>query len=165
MRIAELSLIAFGPFEDEVLRFGEEPGLDLVYGPNEAGKSTALRAITGLFYGIPERTPDAHRHPTARLRIGARLSCASGELEVVRRKGRKGTLFDGGGVAIDEARLERMLAGVSQSMFLSMFGVDHVVRRTERATQRRLARVIAESRESSDIGHALMIPISRRAVK
>src|SRR5437667_7274714 len=126
MRLVELALTAFGPFSGETLRFGDGPGIDLVYGPNEAGKSTALRAISALFYGVPERTPDAHRHPAPRLRIGARLRSSRGEeLEVVRRKGRKGTLTDAAGQPVDDARLERMLAGVSPAMFESLFGIDH----------------------------------------
>jgi uncharacterized protein YhaN len=126
VRILELELIAFGPFAGESLVFGKVPGIDLVYGANEAGKSTSLRAITGLLYGVPERTADAHRHPHTGLRIAATLGSASGgELRVVRRKGRKGTLFDSSGNALDEADLQRMLGGVSQSMFRNMFGLDH----------------------------------------
>ena len=49
MRIAELHLDAFGPFSDRRLALGgaSEPGLCVIYGPNEAGKSSALRAIRG----------------------------------------------------------------------------------------------------------------------
>jgi uncharacterized protein YhaN len=126
MRIVRLSLTAFGPFHEEELTLGEGPGLDIVFGPNEAGKSTALRAITGLLFGIPERTSDAHTHPMPRLRIGARLRSEQGEeLRVVRRKGKRGTLFDEDGTAIDDTVLERMMAGVSRPMFQSMFGIDH----------------------------------------
>lgn len=32
------------------------PGLTVVYGPNEAGKSTCLAAITDFLFHIPERT-------------------------------------------------------------------------------------------------------------
>ena len=49
------------------------PGLHVVLGRNEAGKSTTLRAITGLLYGIDTKTPDAHVHKFGDLRIGGVL--------------------------------------------------------------------------------------------
>ena len=55
------------------------PALHVVYGPNEAGKSTALRAVTGLLYGIPRSTAGRARARPADLRIGARLAGADGE--------------------------------------------------------------------------------------
>ena len=49
MKILELALAAFGPFTDLVLDLsGGHEGLHLVYGPNEAGKSSAsARAAAG----------------------------------------------------------------------------------------------------------------------
>ena len=54
MKILELALHAFGPFTDAVLDLsaGQE-GLHLIYGPNEAGKSSALRALRQALFGIP----------------------------------------------------------------------------------------------------------------
>ncbi|MFO0459296.1 MAG: AAA family ATPase, partial [Burkholderiales bacterium] len=51
MRIARLLLKAYGPFDGAVLDF-ERPaaGLQVVHGPNERGKSTAMRAIAALLY-------------------------------------------------------------------------------------------------------------------
>ena len=46
MKILRLDLIAFGPFTETSLAFhGHTPGFHLVYGRNEAGKSSALRAL------------------------------------------------------------------------------------------------------------------------
>ena len=49
MKILSLDLLAWGPFTDRSLRFtaGSE-GLHVIYGPNEAGKSSALRALRAL---------------------------------------------------------------------------------------------------------------------
>ena len=45
MRIRKLGLRRYGKFTDAVIDFGERsagaPDLHIVYGPNEAGKSTA----------------------------------------------------------------------------------------------------------------------------
>ena len=127
MKLLELTLHAYGAFKDRRLDFSSRPSaLHVIYGPNEAGKSTTLRAIIGLLYGIDRHSPDAYLHGGPNLRIGARLCDAHGhELVLSRRKGIKNTLLDQHGEPIDEALLTRMLGGVSQSVFLTMFGLDH----------------------------------------
>ncbi len=141
MRLCELQLLAFGPFTDASLQFESPPaseaqagapssGMHVIYGPNEAGKSTALRAITALLYGIPSRTGDAHVHAMKKLRVGGVLEFGGGErLRIVRRKGLKRTLLDVDDKPIDEARLSRALCGVGRSLFVTMFGLDHVTLR------------------------------------
>src|SRR5262244_1908807 len=114
MRIAELALLAYGPFRGLTLDFST-PGLHLVYGKNEAGKSTTLRAITGLLYGIPRNTEDAHLRKMADLRIGAILSAGDGSpISIVRRKGKDNTLLDRSGRPLDECILSRLLGGISE---------------------------------------------------
>src|SRR5262249_8521430 len=127
MRIARLSLIAWGPFRNTTLDFSD-PGarMHVVFGRNEAGKSTTLRAISGLLYGIPRTTADAHTHRMPELRIGARLADRDGKtIDVVRRKGNTSTLLDARGEPIDESVLTRILGGVSEELFASAFGLDH----------------------------------------
>ena len=64
MKINRLQLIAYGPFSGTTLDFSNhQVGFHLMYGPNEAGKSTALRALRNVLFGIPVRTPDSF-HPT-----------------------------------------------------------------------------------------------------
>ncbi len=47
MKILKLNLFAFGPFTEVLIGFAEgKEGLNIVYGPNEAGKSSALRAAS-----------------------------------------------------------------------------------------------------------------------
>jgi uncharacterized protein YhaN len=54
VRLLELHLLAFGPFTDRRLDLSAgSAGLHVVFGPNEAGKSSALRALRALLYGIP----------------------------------------------------------------------------------------------------------------
>lgn len=126
MRIQRLSLLAFGPFTDVELDLSRPDCVHLVYGPNEAGKSTTLRALAGLLFGIPERSSDAHLHALSRLRVGGVLETSSGErLEIVRRKGRKNTLLDADEQPVEEAVLQAVLAGLSRERFLSVFGLDH----------------------------------------
>lgn len=50
MKLLELRLAGFGRLVDRTFAFA--PGLNLIYGPNEAGKSTLQRAIMALLYGF-----------------------------------------------------------------------------------------------------------------
>ncbi|WP_437294986.1 AAA family ATPase [Sorangium sp. So ce426] len=127
MKILELHLLAFGPFTDLRLDFSSpSPGLHVVYGPNEAGKSTALRAIRGLLYGIPHITPDAHLHHNTDLRVGGRLAGrGDAALALVRRKGRVKTLRDPDDNPLDDAALAPVLGGVTEELFRTSFGLTH----------------------------------------
>ena len=125
MKIEQLRLLAFGPFSDKVLEFDGD-GLHIVYGPNEAGKSSALRALTALLYGIENNTKDNFVHANADMRVGGLLRTSDGQqLEIVRRKGNKNTLISPDGAALDEQVLTLFLQGVSKDLFCTLFGIDH----------------------------------------
>ncbi|MEJ2404540.1 MAG: AAA family ATPase [Candidatus Thiodiazotropha sp.] len=125
MKVSELNLVAFGPFTQKRLSFGKT-GLHIVYGPNEAGKSSALRALKSLLYGIPERTTDNFVHANDRLRIAGRLLSDDGtELIISRRKGRKNTLLGSEDEVLDEQVLAPFLQGVTIELFETIFGIDH----------------------------------------
>ncbi len=126
MKLQELHLAAFGPFTDKILDFGQDPGLHIIYGPNEAGKSSALRGLKALFYGIEERTPDNFVHTNDKLRVNGCLNAANGhEIRFSRRKGRKNTLLTFDGEVLDEQALTPFLQGVSPELFKTLFGIDH----------------------------------------
>ncbi|MET0284722.1 MAG: AAA family ATPase [Polyangiales bacterium] len=124
MKLSRLELTAFGPFTGKSLAFSERP-LQLIYGPNEAGKSTTLRALTGLLYGIDPRTSDAYQHEMSKLRVGATLVDGGRSLAVTRRKGVKNTLLDSEGGALPEDALAPWLGGLDEKLFKQMFGLDH----------------------------------------
>ena len=133
MKIERLYLKAYGAFSERRLDFADGPDFHVVYGPNEAGKSTTLRALVGLLFGIEERTNDNFVHPHPQLRVGAVLTTASnGRLAVMRRKARKQTLF-----ALDETSgeeqtdrplaedtLVRALGGLDEGLYRALFGLD-----------------------------------------
>ena len=63
-----------GPFTDVVLDLSAgEQGLHLIYGPNEAGKTSTLRALSHLLFGFPHLSADNFVHPNDQLRIGGKL--------------------------------------------------------------------------------------------
>ncbi|MCK5524762.1 MAG: AAA family ATPase [Thiomargarita sp.] len=125
MKILQLDLVAFGLFTNKTLDFSA-PGLHLLYGANEAGKSTMRRALTHFFFGMPVRTSDAYLHANDKLRIGARLLNSNGEeLMCYRRKGRKNTLLDVNNKPIDEECLQAFLGGMKASQFTALCCFDH----------------------------------------
>lgn len=117
--------MAYGPFTDKVLEFTGD-GLHIVYGPNEAGKSSALRALTALLYGIANNTKDQFVHANRLMRVGGLLCTSDGQkLDIVRRKGNTNTLLSADGTALDEQVLTPYLQGVSKELFGTLFGIDH----------------------------------------
>ena len=67
MRIDRLDLVRYGKFTGRSLDFGEirreRPDFHLVYGPNEAGKSTLFSAFLDLLFGIDNRSTYGFLHP------------------------------------------------------------------------------------------------------
>jgi len=128
MKILRLDLMAFGPFEQHTLLFEQpQPGLHLVYGHNEAGKSSCRRAIGQWLFGIPHISNDNFRHASAKLRIGGLLSNELGQtLEVLRKKGRKDTLrtFDDRS-AVPEESLRPFIGVLNADTFQQRFSLDH----------------------------------------
>ena len=127
MRIRQLNLIAFGHFTGASIPLNPgTAGIDLIYGPNEAGKSTTLRAVQCLLFGFPTRTDDSFLHANPKLRVGATLGLNDGStFEVVRRKGNVKTLRDQNddGV-IDDAELAELLGPLESESFRSRFALD-----------------------------------------
>lgn len=129
MRIDRLELIAFGPFTGDALDLAPgQQGLHVVYGENESGKSSALRAIGDLLFGIGARSTDDFVHGKADLRLGGSLRTRDGQaLAFVRRKGNQHVLLDPQTDApLGDDALAPFLRGIDRSEFERVFGLDHV---------------------------------------
>lgn len=128
MRFERLHLRAFGPFTDEILDLsgGAPGGLHVVYGPNEAGKSTSLRAVTGFLFGIPHRTGDAHLHPLSKLSISAIISSDGVKTELTRLKRRADDLVGPGMEPLALNPLPGLLGNLDEKSFTSRFGLDQI---------------------------------------
>jgi len=132
VRIHELYFPRFGPFAGVGLDLSAgERGLHIVYGPNEHGKSTALRGLRNLLWGWPsERTANADdfRHARDKLRVGAAIVDEDGrELAFLRRRGRKNTLHAATQAeeVLDDGVLDGFLCGLSRDLWSGLFGIDH----------------------------------------
>ena len=126
MQLAELIIERYGVFAEHHLRIPDGAGLVIVHGPNEAGKSTCLEAISDLLFGVPAQTQRGSLFGYDGMRIGATLVDAKGtELRLWRRKGRGRTLTDAAGAPLDDAVLARLLGATTRDRFLSLFGLNH----------------------------------------
>lgn len=125
MRFDRLHIPAFGPFTDLDIVFPANGGdLHVIYGPNEAGKSSLLRAFRDLLFGIHSQSPDNFKHDYKDLRIVAEISDPNGgRLSFQRRKGIKSTLLDAGGNPLPDTVLTPFLGSVDQGYFSAMFGL------------------------------------------
>ena len=125
MRFHRLTIPAFGPFTDFHLSF-PNTGHDLhvFYGENEAGKSSLLRAIHNLLFGIKIQSSDNFLHEYKNLRLVGELENRVGQrLVFQRRKGTKGTLLNEAGEQIDDSALAPFLGSVDATYFSTMFGL------------------------------------------
>lgn len=127
MKISQLHLRAFGPFTNGQLDFSKT-NFNLIYGPNEAGKSSSLRAITAMLFGIPSKTSDDFIHRYAELRVGATLTNSEGrELLFARRKKIKGSLvtLDDAEKVLPENVLDDFLRGTEKQRFIDIHCINH----------------------------------------
>lgn len=133
MKIQKLFLKAFGPFTDATLDFSGNANLHLIYGPNEAGKSSALRAMGDLRYGIPMLSTDNFLHDFKSMAIAGVFENAAGHRHALsRRKGNKDTLLPADpltGVAIPGTQVSpdvllALTGGVERKQFETMYGLN-----------------------------------------
>ena len=136
MKLQRLDLIAFGHFTNRTIDFygpdatpseASPYGVHVIYGPNEAGKSSSLRALTAWLFGFPARTDDDFLHSYQNLRVGGLLVNRDGEtLACIRRKGNNNTLRDHEDSAVlPPESLAKFLPKLDEKQFLRMFGIDH----------------------------------------
>ena len=72
MRFVTLALERYGHFDDCRLSFRSgEPDLHVVYGANEAGKTTSMAAVSDLLFGFLGRSPYNFLYDYSLLRVGA----------------------------------------------------------------------------------------------
>ena len=130
MKIRQLHINRFGHFTDRDLVF-QGDGLQVIYGPNEAGKTTLLEFLRGLLFDFPARTPydfagQGEMAGVATLELRDRRV-----VELRRRKGNKDKVaikLDGIATDLDDTGWLRLLDHADRSLFESAFafGLDQL---------------------------------------
>ncbi|HEY1944816.1 MAG TPA: AAA family ATPase [Roseiarcus sp.] len=128
MRLKRLDLTRYGKFTDRVVDFGDAeagaPDLHVVYGPNEAGKSTLFAAWLDLLYAIPLQSPYGFLHPYPTMRIGAAIALRDGPREFVRIKRPQNSLLDLHGQSLADNAILAELGGIDRDAYRTMFSLD-----------------------------------------
>ncbi|RUY03244.1 hypothetical protein EOA25_20245, partial [Mesorhizobium sp. M2A.F.Ca.ET.040.01.1.1] len=121
MRLRRLDLIRYGKFTDRTIDFGPKPtsgpDLHVVFGLNEAGKSTALAGFLDLLFGIEERSKYNFIHEYSAMRLGAVLELQGVEQAFTRTKQRNNSLLDATGKPVSEMAITAHLAGLSRDAY------------------------------------------------
>ncbi|RNJ42448.1 hypothetical protein B5V01_07855 [Mesorhizobium erdmanii] len=128
MRLRRLDLIRYGKFTDRAIDFGPKPqsgpDLHIVFGMNEAGKSTALSGYLDLLFGIEERSRYNFLHEYGAMRIGGVLELGGSEQIFTRTKQRANSLLNAAGQPVSEMAISAHLAGLSRDAYQTMFSLD-----------------------------------------
>ncbi len=133
MRFRQLSLERFGHFDGCELTFrAGAPDLHVIYGGNEAGKTTSMAAVADLLFGFEARARYHFQFDPPLLRIGAMIE-EDGRVVAVRRRRAKPSLVDAADKPIDDGLLVAMLHGQTREGFRLTFSLDHLRRAGGRA--------------------------------
>ncbi len=123
MQIEQLFLETFGIYKSRRLEFGD--GLQVIYGPNESGKTTLLAALRQTLFGMPHQSHYAFDGTTT---TQARVRLADGRKISLTRKKTRGPGLTG---EFDESRepltpelWERCLTGATAGLFENVFAIS-----------------------------------------
>jgi len=126
MRFDQLVMQKYGAYTNMSVELGSGPGLVVVYGPNEAGKSTWLEAISDFLFGIPAKTARGSVHGYKGMSLEASIRFSDGAPKALtRNKGKSGTLLESGGGNAGERQLAAALGPLTRERFRVLFGLDH----------------------------------------
>lgn len=127
MRFDRLHILRYGALTGRELAFRPDARLHVVFGRNEAGKTSILSAISDLLFGFPKAKGQDFLHEASTLRICAEIRAKDGAtLSFRRRRGNKNTLLsdDEAETALREDALAPFLGSLSREVFERAFGLD-----------------------------------------
>ena len=126
MRLVSLRLAPYGSLTDLTLELA--PGVTVIHGSNEAGKSTVLSAYSDLLCGISRQTPMAFRAPRKDLRIHAAVTLDDDTSVSVTRtplNSPRDLLDRATGEPVSAALLAALTSNLDDATLRARFGLDH----------------------------------------
>ena len=129
IRIEQLDLAFFGHFTNKQFDFGKQTegksDFHIVYGINEAGKTTFMESYLRLLYGFEARNePYAFRHGRANLHVSGVLRFDDEVREFHRKATTRNSLVDERGNVLPEASLQAHLGGLDVDDYRKLLCID-----------------------------------------
>ena len=119
MRIARIEAIAYAAIGGRVVE--PEPGLTVIHGPNESGKSSTMQLIRGVLFGFPAlRGEGPRREPKGGGQRSGRIDIVTEDgrrFRVERTHGSSVVITDDQGEPVGDAALMRALGIASVDLF------------------------------------------------
>jgi uncharacterized protein YhaN len=119
MRIARIEAIAYGAIGGRIVE--PEPGLTVIHGPNESGKSSTMQLIRGVLFGFPAlRGEGPRREPKGGGQRSGRVDIVADDgrrFRVERTHGSSVVITDAHGEPVGDAALMRALGITSVDLF------------------------------------------------
>ncbi|MBM7694052.1 uncharacterized protein YhaN [Peribacillus deserti] len=129
MKIKELHIYGYGKIENR--SFTGLQDLQVFFGENEAGKSTIMSFIHGIFFGFPTKQQNIARYePKLHSKYGGRIVVDTkryGTVSIERVKGKASgdvTVTLPGGAAGGEEILKNIVHGLDKTTFQSIYSFD-----------------------------------------
>ncbi len=127
MQLREIEIDRFGIWQDVTLPFNER-GVTVLYGPNEAGKSTILRFIRGVLYGFLPSDEKSFGPDAKPIECSGTLRLQHlGKEYRLRRTSQAGTRgrleINGRIVRDDDPLLKAIVADTREAMFQNIFAI------------------------------------------
>ncbi|MFC4619079.1 AAA family ATPase [Camelliibacillus cellulosilyticus] len=130
MRILSVYIDRFGQFNQWTVEFPDE-NFSIVYGPNEAGKSTLVTFMSCILFGFPRKADlEPYLSDSEKSDVGGRITVRIsklGDVTIVRYRrgnGGKATVYLADGSQADESQLKEWLGGLNRELFAAIFSFD-----------------------------------------
>lgn len=162
MKINEINIQNFGKLKDRKIHL--EPGINLIYGPNESGKSTIHSFLRGMFFGVERyRGRGAKNDPYTRFEPWDRPVDYGGEMEFTAggktfhlcrnfyKKDVRQSLIcldDGEELSVPHGDLQMILGGISESIYDNTVSVGQLRSETDEGLVRELEKHMTNYAES-----------------
>lgn len=128
MKIDQLDISAYGIFNDFRVQ-DLSSGLNVFWGPNEAGKSTLVSFIRGVLFGFPDGRSSENRYlPVSGGRHGGKIvASVDGEEIAIERyvgRGEGVSIVVRDGAELDDASFRARLGGADSTLFSAVFAIS-----------------------------------------
>ena len=118
MRFNSINFKSIGPFDNTILEFPEEARLAIVEGPNEAGKTSALKQMLGFMFGFDLKSGDNFKHDYENHAVHGSIKGVTGKAyeNVTRKRGRNSLT--------GTTESELFPEGLDKEKFLKLFAIN-----------------------------------------